>query len=290
MKYFKFICLFFILSGCVTNETVNESNEQGTPLWVSDPYSLLSQGEYIAFLGRGKTFKSAEDQAKRAAKDYIDYIDLNLEKELLDDDGDYYLLYSISIEELEENLRQTWSSMVEDYISNVDMGDSTSNILQKYSHYKSAIEIYNNFSVINEIDPEIEFEIPDSIEEDHEFVVENFNFTDKEIEFSVNVEGDIDNLIKDSIKEELHRLGYGTSENGLIQFNANLTLSDVDLDNSYINKFWSISLSISDLDGYSSKSIVYKGRESQITDEALNQSIARSVVRHIQESLIKMLP
>lgn len=280
-----------MLGACASTKTKADTGSGvDTPYWYKHPYREYSESQYILFVGKGYNFKIAEDQVLRSAKKYSDFISPKKMDEFSNSKGEIFLLYSIEKSKLTAKMKSKWDNELKNYEEAVEKGDLAGNILQKYSHYKKAISIYDNFQDINKLDKDIKFDLPEELEEDHQFIIEKFNMTSSEIEFSVNVTGDIDNLIKDSIEEELHRMGYITSDNGLVQFNATLTLNDVDLENDYVNKYWSITISLSDFDGYSSKSINFKGRESQLSEGALNQSIARSVVKLVKKSLPSMLP
>lgn len=288
MKYIVLFLVVTVFSSCVSNNTETRAQDSSEPLWFSNPYSEYSEEDFISILGRGRTYLDAENQAKRAGSKYLDYVDMELKNELFGQDSVYYLLYVISRNDLNRELDKRWSNITDSFYSSIEIGDSESNILKKYSSYKDAVAYFSKLKGITEI--RTDMKIPSELEDEYLFLQDKFKMTNSELEFKVNVIGDIDNLIKDSITEELNKLGYTTSDSGLLELNAALTLNSVDLDNNYINKFWSITLSISDYDGYTSKSLNYKGRESQLSDEALNQSIARSVVKNIKESLIEMLP
>lgn len=287
MKVISLLLSAFLLLGCVTTQ---EAPKQSVPDWFNDPYSVYSSDEYILYTGSGNGSLEAEYDAKRQGEKFRDVIEPVLLEEYSGEGSKIYVLFGIKISELNDNLNGKYNELYNLYFDEVLKGDSTSNILQKYSLYKKALKIYDQILDMEKYSPEVVFNVEGDDEFDIEFLNEKFEFTGKQIEFSVNVTGDIDSLIKDSITEELHRLGYVTSESGIVQFNGKLTLKNALLDNDYINKYWSITLSISDIDGYSSKSLTFKGRESQLSEEALNQSIARSIVKHVRESLNSMLP
>lgn len=291
MKFINLLLIVLMLGACASTKPKAETGSGvDTPYWYKHPYREYSESQYILFVGKGYNFEVAKDQALRSAKRYNDYIQPKKIDEFSNSKGEIFLLYSIEKSKLTEKMKAKWDKELKNYEEAVEKGDTAGNILQKYSHYKKAMSVFDEMHKLNTLDKDIQFNLPEEMKEDHQFIIEKFNMTSSEIEFSVNVAGDIDNLIKDSIEEELHRLGYITSDNGLVQFNATLTLNDVDLENDYINKYWSITISLSDFDGYSSKSLNFKGRESQLSEGALNQSIARSVVKLVKKSLPSMLP
>ncbi len=121
-------------------------------------------------------------------------------------------------------------------------------------------------------------------------ILDKLEFTKAELIFNVTVHGDINNTIKDAIEKEIHKLGFSTSDEGYIYIESTLTLKDVELDNDYVNKFWSLSVSIHSFGEESSNSLSFKGRESQINSDALDEIIVISLKKEIEKNLHTLLP
>lgn len=286
MKKLYLFLIIIVLGSCVTAK-VNDTLE---PLWFDSSYEYLSSERYIVFTAKGSSLIEAEDKIQRQAEFLKNYIQPVKEKDFFNKNGEVYLLYSIEKSEL----KSAFFTKIDEYYrlySQAEMnGDSSSSILKKIKYYKEAYSIYNNMYNIIEFASSVELELDISSKFNITDLQDKINFTKSEVVFAVTVAGDINGAVESVISRELHRLGYTTSNSGIVQIDAELTLTEVDLDNNYVNKYWGFKLSINNLYGDSGESLDFNGRESQIDNDALNQLIIRVISSKIIATLKEIIP
>lgn len=110
-----------------------------------------------------------------------------------------------------------------------------------------------------------------------------------EMVFSVSVQGVSEEKIQDIVSSELNRGGFYVSDDGLYSVSVSLTTENVDLDNKYVNRYWTLDIVITGQDGKTLVSFNERSRESQINESALNQSILTSVEGVIKKKLLKTI-
>lgn len=286
MKKLYSILLLIILMSCVTNKTETSIE----PLWFSDSYEVLSSERYLVYKAMGSSKTEAYNKIMDQTEFLKNNIEPKLEKEFVNSNGTTYLVYSIKKSDLEIEFLDDINSIFIEYKNIINLGDSTSDILDKVKYYKNALVLYDDVVEIENFAKSLDIEI-NSMELFYlDDLKENIEFTMEQLVFSVNVVGDINGSIKSIINSELNKKGYKTSDDGIVMINTVLTLQPANLNNNYLNKYWNLSLSIDNLYGSSNNSVSFKGRVSQVDEDSLNQLILRVVSQKVTESLDDLLP
>ncbi len=286
MKIYYLIITLILFNSCVTT-TENISLE---PLWYSDSFSFLSESKHIVFKASGYSFSEAEEVITRDSDYLSDYLLPQKEKEFVNSEGIHFLLYSIKKSDLQLVLKKLIDENDTEISNVMRQGDQTSNLIEKYGFYNKALVLYENIEDIKYIAQRESINIEYDFETINKEIQDKISFTRKEVVFNVKVIGDIDSIIETGIINELHRLGFQTSRDGSVVLETALVLNDVKLDNDYLNKFWSVSVSLQNLYGESNESLIFKGRESHLTEESLLQLIAKIVTDKIVSDLNVILP
>lgn len=286
MKKIYPILILILLMSCIS--TKEESNI--IPLWYSDSYENTSTSKSLVFKAEGNTKEQAEEIIKKDTEFLKKYILPTKEKEFINKSGYTYLIYSINKSELKSILQKDINVIYSSYQILENDGDKTSGILNKIKLYKQAFDKYSEVEKIEDFAKSLEISMDNKEMFNLSDMENKIKFTQEQIVFSVNVEGDINGSLKSLISRELNKKGYKTSMDGIIVIDAILTLTPAKLNNDYVNKFWDLQLSISNFYGDSSDSLSFNGRESQINNDSLDQLIVRVVSEKILGSLTDILP
>lgn len=285
-KIIIFLALIIIVTSC-TSTKVDNSLE---PLWFDDSYEYLSSSKYIVFKAKGSTITEAYNIIKQDADYLSNYIEPKKEKEYTNNNGYTYLIYSIKKSDLESAFKSQINEIYSSFTKYVVDGDSTSSILDKLSFYEKALFLYKKVIPIEEFAKSLDIYIDSNNKFNLDDINQKITFTREQIVFTVNVDGDINGSIKSLISQELHKKGYKTSLDGIIVIDAKLNLNPVKLNNEYVNKYWDLQLTIGNIYGDNRESLSFNGRESQITNDSLDQLIVRVASKKILDSLVTILP
>jgi len=283
-KYIKLITILLILNSCVTTNTSSSK----PPLWFSDPSLFYSENKVIVFISKGESLEVAENLIEEQSAYLSQYITPTKEKHFIDKSNNNYLLYTIKKSELKSIFDNKLEYLNNEIEKQIRTGDRASNILDKYSEYKLGL------TFIRHVEDIINIAVKEDIKVINNMSISLLNqkiaAVSNELIFTVNFKGDIDGILKTEVESTLHQLGYGTSENSSIIIRGELILKEANLKNDYINKYWTLNLYLEDYYGDSKKSVTFKGRDSQLSEEGLNQLILDSATKKIRESLKQLLP
>lgn len=152
-------------------------------------------------------------------------------------------------------------------------GDKALNLLDKYILYKDALDLAERRSY-----PE-----SDRIEDKLIEVKNNLDIT-------IEVDSDIENSLNATVRKNVTNKGYKVSDIGYLTLLIEIDTKDVELENEYFNKFWSLSISLVDVKGNIVDSKSFSGRESQITEDYLNSIILKEVEKRINKYVKDLLP
>ncbi|MGL1891781.1 MAG: hypothetical protein OCD02_09140 [Spirochaetaceae bacterium] len=289
LGYLLLILLILLMFSCATTKNPSQ-NGLLIPLWFSDPGTYVDEEDNIIFKSKERTKVIAERNIYEQSIYLSDYLEPTMLNEFVDSENYVYLLYSINRDDLTRSLNNKIDETMVDYNNYINVADSTSDVLEKYSLYINSQSILENISYIYELSEKEHLTLNRSYNTDKSLLQEKINLAKEQLVFSVSVSGDIDNLIKDAISNQLHELGYEESEFGLVFIDAVLNLKPAELDNDYINKYWNLTISLKDYNGATKESLNFKGRESKLDNEAVNQFISSIAVKKIEESLKTILP
>lgn len=289
MKKLLFLLLTVILASCVSTKESNTESVNEEPYWFNDTLTEVSGRDKIIFKAFGKSSFAAEKIILEQSEYISGYIKPVKEKEFISGDGSCYLLYSVDKGELSKILSDKINTMYSDIKKNVSEGDLSYNILEKYSSYSAAMNLFSkidNLLTLAEKDRVI-VKIKNEVQRSDVEIL--LTVTKKELVFNVVVKNDINSIIRTGIERDLHNSGFSTSPNGNLIIEGELVLEDADLGNGYLNKYWSFTLNIKDYYDESLSSFLFTGRESQLSSEALNQTIAGMVLKKSRESITSLL-
>lgn len=285
-KIYYLLITILIFNSCIST-TGNKSEE---PLWYQDSFSYLSESKNIIFKASAFTYELAEQQILEDSKYLSEYSIPKKVKEAVTSEGIYYLLYSIEKYDFQLELEKSINIYNLKITNSLRQGDKTSNLMEKFTLYNEGLDLVKKISAIKSIAEKESLNVQYNSEITEEQIQEKMNLARNEIFFNVKVTGDIDGILESGLVNELHKLGYRTSSDGSVILDTVLILRDVDLDNGYLNKFWSVTVNLQDFYGESNKSLTYKGRDSQLNEESLKQLIAYLVIDKIVEDLNTILP
>ena len=283
MKYYFLIIVCILLS--FSCKTINA--DKVVPIWFTSS-TFLDDSKFIYFKAKGNTYNDAYKKIQHESLKIRSILNIVLDKEFVDSNGINYLLYKVKIKDLEAALKIKTDNILFEINKIIKNGDKSLNILEKLAFYNKALEKDFDINKLIFLSQEnnIEYEIRSKKLEIENKILE----TKHRIIFIVEVENDINGIVKSEIINIIHNFGYKTSEIGTVTIRANLVLTDAKLNNNYINKYWSINILLEDLFSSSTKSLLLTGRDSQISEEALDNLIVRSIIKELNKSLPEILP
>lgn len=271
--------LLILLFSCAT-----QNEKLIVPLWYDNPENYISSDKYIILKSYNFTKEEAEADIKLMAENYSGFGELKLQKEYIGNNA-VYLLYTIDKNEIARNINLNFEDKVKSINETIITADKSRDIIEKIKLYtKAKIEIdsfYLDLNTIEIIDLNL---ITKPIYELNELDQLIIKLKDS-LSFNVLIYGDINSIVKNNVISELSKLNYKVSNEGYFQIVINLQTEEVTLDNNYFNKYWTIQLEIKDLYESTVYSSTFSGRESQITESSLNQSIARVTSDRIKDDL-----
>lgn len=271
MKNLFSITLLLLLNACVS------MGPKQAPNWTKRGYIEISSSHYVYV---------SDLSEHRDIKSLVEFEEVD---SYTDDMGKEYTLYRFNKSDLKSIYDQELKDNIEDVEKLIRDGKSTYKLIEKNNSYKAAKEIltelepvmyiYDSYGIDSDI------RLSDYIEEVDKLLTK----TMESFSININTSPSSPDYLHSILEEIITLQGYNTSDLGVIELYADLTLKEIDLDNGYENIMWYLTIKTIESNGDVIDTKMFQGRESHLEETALEQIVYTEVYKKLIKEKDKIL-
>lgn len=263
MKNIYYIVLILVFNACVSMSPKQEPN------WTRRNYIDTNSSQFVYI----------NDLTEH--RDIIRTIEYEEIDTYTDSVGFTYTLYRFN----KSDIKKTYDTEINNSLIEVKQyirdGKSTYKLIEKNSFFKHAKYLLLELEPIMYIYERYDIK-SDIILKD--FILEVDALLDKTMEsftIKINTSPSSPDYLQSMLEEVLTLKGFNTSDLGVIELQADLTLKEIDLDNGYENIMWYLNIKTIESNGDIIDSKMFQGRESHLELTALEQIVYTEVYKKL---------
>lgn len=203
--------------------------------------------------------------------------------------GYTYTLYRFNKSDVKSLYDVELKSSVSDIEKFIREGKSTNRLIEKNNHFKSAKNLLLELAPIMYLYETYDIKSDINLTSYIDNVDDLLKKTADSFTIKINVSPSSPDYLHSILEEVLTLQGYNTSDLGVIELQADLTLKEIELDNGYENIMWYLTIKTVESNGDIIDTKMFQGRESHLERTALEQIVYSEVYKKLKNEKDEIL-